>query len=288
MIKCHSYCVHQKHDFLYKLSPNQIRAIQLSGKQNLFGKKESIELEEDASSQSQFKLIKQQMNEFLKKNPNKLYFLKLSSISPKDIKYCLDITNVENDDLEGSESSSLDENVETIEEIKESIDCLCVGKSLDRMADYCINVLTKSERVYYEICFSDQLDFSIVLMPWKKIPLETETRCYIQDWKLIGISQYYVDILNYGFSENRIPIIKQKIIDYVINFLEHNKKDFVFKDCTLDIFLDNTNVVIVEANNYDDSDKCLFMDNETLEKSFQQSNGNPVFKLKQNGLIRNL
>jgi hypothetical protein len=162
------------------------------------------------------------------------------------------------DENEDSSNESVDPQ-EELEEIKGGIEFLRVGKKVKRYGEHCLNLLTNSERIYYEMAFADESEkFSIVLMPWKTINLETEIRCFIKNNKLIGISQYYGNLSDV-FDTNFISKLKKQVIHVVNKF--NDKTDL--KSYTLDVYVDEKqSIQLIESNDYNASDKCLFGDNE--------------------------
>ena len=260
--KCDTYCCHETHPFIYKLSQKEKEYIQQIAHDNIYkNKKISI-------NHLELTQLLNQLNEYFNANPTRHYFLKLNKLSPKDAYYIMTKNSVE----DSEEDSDL-----TLNDIKRDLDILHVGFPNNRVGDYCINILLNSDRVYCELSFSDiEENISVLLLNYKDINHITETRCYIQNNKLIGISQYYCDLDNVysNFNLQEIPNIIKK---FIINI----NTDLISYVC--DIYFDDKFIPhLIELNPFKHStDSCLFewekLDLEPYE-----------FRYKENKLIKTI
>lgn len=214
--------------------------------------------------------LSKQLNDHFNSNPTKHYFLKLNKLSPKDAYYI--ITNDSNLD---------DESELSLDDIKRDLDILHVGLPVGRLADYCINILLNSDRVYCELAFSDvEENISVLLLDYININHQTETRIYVKNNKLIGISQYYCDLNNVYVNSNQNTPDIANIPDIIKKFL-NIKTDLTSYVC--DIYFDNKlNPELIELNPFAHStDSCLF-DWDTLELEPLE------FRYKENNSIKKI
>eukprot|EP01126_Amoeba_proteus_P043558 TRINITY_DN4789_c0_g2_i6.p1 TRINITY_DN4789_c0_g2~~TRINITY_DN4789_c0_g2_i6.p1 ORF type:complete len:389 (-),score=59.32 TRINITY_DN4789_c0_g2_i6:222-1256(-) len=219
---------------------------------------------------------------FFSENPEQFFFLRLSSISPKDAYTFMCPCNDDCDDEEI---------------ITRSINFLKVGVTLfqspEKTAEHCIQLLCHSERIKLDIQFEETKRLSVLLLPWKFIKIKNETRCFIKNGILIGISQvtcpmlsslispflfytqYYEDLSD---CYEDVP----KLYDSIITFFNSMQQSFPLQDITVDLNIVESKVVeIIEYNQFKDSDKCFFSndDLDELEKSsLSQSQFSPPFR----------
>jgi hypothetical protein len=179
------------------------------------------------------------------------YFLRLSTISPKDAYYYLNKDSIDYNDLSDDE---------TADEIKHSLNILKVSSPME-----CIQVLFHSFRVLCELNDNCSDENAVLLMPWKNIAHDTETRCYVNNKKLIAISQYYTDCVDSytSIKVNDINLDKfyYKIIEFVNNFIINMDKELLPNDFVIDMCqkYDSNDIMMIELNIYDrNTDSCLF------------------------------
>jgi hypothetical protein len=228
--KCDIYCSHKSHPFIYKLSSDEKKYLKKLIKYICYDKKSIDDDKIKLLKLKHLENLKINLDLFFSENPTKHYFLKTNKISPKDAYYMIDQD---------------EENLDII------LDALHVGKEIDRIGDYCIDILLKSDRLYCELNFSEpEENIYVILLDFIKINHNTETRVYIKSKEIIGISQYYTDLTN--VYENLNLKIANTII--FINNLQYD-----IDDCVIDIhFIENTPSVI-EFNQFTHgTDPCLF------------------------------
>ena len=141
---------------------------------------------------------------FFERNESKIYFLRLSTISPKDARIYLDEDGDEEDD-------DLKDIMEDIQQLKVGV---AVQETAGLAATKCVQLLCHSERVKYEIQLTPDLEAKRVslLLDWKNVSIPTETRCYVHEWRLVALSQYYVNnsLLAYKYG---IQVIMRKLFE---------------------------------------------------------------------------
>jgi len=266
-IKCDEYCCHDYHPFIYKLSSPEKEYIQKTAHTKIYMNKD---LPTNKEKLAELAELSKQLNNYFNSNPTKHYFLKLNKLSPKDAYYI--ITNDSNLD---------DESELSLDDIKRDLDILHVGLPVGRLADYCINILLNSDRVYCELAFSDVEEIiSVLLLDYKNINHQTETRIYVKNNKLIGISQYYCDLNNVYVNSNQNTPDIANIPDIIKKFL-NIKTNLTSYVC--DIYFDNKlNPELIELNPFTHStDSCLF-DWDTLELEPLE------FRYKENNSIKKI
>jgi hypothetical protein len=257
--KCDIYCQHDYHPFIHQLSINEKKYIQETAYSNIY-------LNTDLpKNHKELELLSKNLKLHFETNPTKHYFLKLNKLSPKDAYYIMcDDDNSENDTKT------------TINDIKRDLDILHVGKPLNRLEDYCINILLNSDRVYCELAFSDiDENISVLLLDYKQINHKTETRIYVKDKKIIGISQYYCDLSD--------------VYDTLINLNNSQINEFIktqiidVDSYVCDIYIDNdNNFQLIELNQFAHStDSCLFTWDELDAEPFE-------FRYKENNDIKSI
>lgn len=234
---CDEFCSHDTHPFLYKLNLEEKNYIRDICHSIVYLKKEH---NLDFSKEGILSPLIEALNNHFKKFPDKEYFFRLNKLSPKDARYFIEKCDDEDEIL-------------TIETIKQDLDYLHVGIPVNKTAEHCINVLVHSDRIFCEFSFSDDKEeFSLLLLDFQNVNYKTETRCYVKDSTLIAISQYYTDLFGvYDNSDNVLKLVKNFIIEKKITNLE----SYVF-----DIYFDSTeNVKLIEINPFDHgTDSCLF------------------------------
>lgn len=158
---------------------------------------------------------------FFVDHPGTPFFLRLSTLSPKD---AFRTEHVPDTDLS-------------------------VLKVYDAMR--CLVVLCHSMRARIDLDF-EMGDEAIVLLPWLELNHATETRLFVRGARVIAASQYYVDDPAYvpdeAFLRDAIALVERHPI------LARRP------DVSADVCLDTRGrVVLVEFNNLDENlDPCLF------------------------------
>ena len=195
------------------------------------------------------------LDDFFNKNPGH-YFLRLSTLSPKDAYYqlCVEMTDTNDEDI-------------TVDDIRKEINVLCVDR-----AEKCIQVLCHSLRVGIELR-NVKTDLSILLLPWKDDILhDTETRCFIKNNKLIAFTQYYTD-LSTGYESINMEINGEKYREVVIDFV--NRLLIPYENAVVDVavssrylndgILDVDKMIFIEINPFnEDTESYLFTWDEIL------------------------
>eukprot|EP01126_Amoeba_proteus_P043556 TRINITY_DN4789_c0_g2_i3.p1 TRINITY_DN4789_c0_g2~~TRINITY_DN4789_c0_g2_i3.p1 ORF type:complete len:348 (-),score=57.72 TRINITY_DN4789_c0_g2_i3:222-1133(-) len=273
---CDELCHHDFHPFLYTLNDVERQTIvdKANAVHNLYynfpppetPKPElSLEIVRDVKNyNSVLNPLYFRLANFFSENPEQFFFLRLSSISPKDAYTFMCPCNDDCDDEEI---------------ITRSINFLKVGVTLfqspEKTAEHCIQLLCHSERIKLDIQFEETKRLSVLLLPWKFIKIKNETRCFIKNGILIGISQYYEDLSD---CYEDVP----KLYDSIITFFNSMQQSFPLQDITVDLNIVESKVVeIIEYNQFKDSDKCFFSndDLDELEKSsLSQSQFSPPFR----------
>lgn len=228
-----------------------------------------------------FNNIFNSLNYFFSNNKDKYFFLRISTLSPKDAWYqlCSETPQL-SDDIE-NESISIDE-------IKRDINLLKVNN-----AEQCILILCHSLRIYYELEFDKCKNNSILLLEWKNDILhDTETRCFIKNNKLLVFTQYYE--LDNGYlsmsQKTNMDNIYKSIIAYINKYIVSSKN--IYKNFVMDIafssnLLDINNlidhIIFIEINPFNKyTDSSLF---EWKEIDNYNSN-NIEFRYKMNKEIK--
>jgi hypothetical protein len=214
------------------------------------------------------------LTEFFTKKPGS-YFLRLSTLSPKDAYYYLNKEFIDLDNLDDEETSH---------EIKNELNILKVSTPIE-----CIQLLLHSYRVLCELDSHYYDENAVILMPWKNIVHDTETRCYVYNRRLIAISQYYTDCIDSYTSIKSIDDFYHKIINFINNYIDEIEKrqncsipnNFVI-DLAKDY--DSDNIMMIELNTYDENtDSCLFSWDEINSISAKECN--PIFRYMENKKI---
>jgi hypothetical protein len=126
-------------------------------------------------------------------------------------------------------------------------------------------LLGDSERVLDDLCLAINENYQphIWIRQWVDIPKWAEFRCFMQDKKLVGISQYY-------YKDGSFPEIissKDSIVWAIENFFIEFKQIIHLDNVVFDVWVklkthDNTNVweiKLIEINPYFElTDPCLF------------------------------
>lgn len=233
---CHKWCTHTTHPFLYRLTEDDKTYLQKYP-------------DEKTVSVSGFIGPREQLAEFFESHPKTDYFIRLSTISPKDAYWLANQTD------EGSD----DDEPMTLEDIQNEIGFLRVGVpsrgSVEAAVAHCLMLMTVSERIQFEIKFNPEEDFSLVLFEWDEINHRTETRCYIRDGRVIGISQYYVDLTG-CYSEFDTDELKIRMVEFCNQYTKENGH---LTTCSLDLtILPDGRIKLIESNSLKESDPCLF------------------------------
>ena len=271
--KCDQFCSHKSHPFQYILSVSQLEMLhELSSKvvdiyYNFEPKeeckpsitKQMINDKVICNKTNPLNIVYKYLSLFFEANRNKTYFIRLSTVSPKDARMYL----YEDEDSKSEQEDELKDIRDDIMELEVGIP---VQKTCELSAEKCLQLLCHSERIKYEIQLTENLSekqMSLLLLNWNPTSLATETRCYIFKWKIVAISQYFVDLDNvYG---DKIKNVYRDIIEFVNEDIEMNEKrneklngDFVID---LDVKIESNgdvNVNVIELNGLFEADKCLF------------------------------
>ena len=223
-------------------------------------------------SNSSLKQLLVKLTQFFETNPDS-YFLRLSTISPKDAYYQLCVETP--DELEIVDSKP------TLDQIKRDLSVLKV-----QTAEQCLLVLCHSERVMRDIELEGQ---SIVLQQWKPILHDTETRCFVKNGKLLAISQYWAD-LDQGYTSfpdfNPTDFLER--VKTFIKELQNRKSvnhTFPYQDAVVDIAYCESQLILIEMNPYTgDTDSALFEWDELL-KLERRNLDTVIFRFTQNDRI---
>ena len=195
------------------------------------------------------------------------YFIRLSTLSPKDAYYQLFV------DTPSAAEAAEDEAV-TLADIKRDLAVLRVSS-----AEQALLVMTHSERVYFEVEF-DRPN-AVLLMPWMdNILTDTETRCFVRGRKMVTFTQYYADLPS-GYAS--VPFDAQTFYTGVCDFIQSLLETIPYEDCVIDIALsDPSTFLFIEINPLNhNTDAGLFEWDE-----LDQLNGpRPVFKYKRDGQV---
>jgi len=278
--KCDPMCVHQSHPFMYLLSSTELNAFQNIGEE-IFEKNSTISQEFVRSyykEESALHSLYLHLKDFFSLNPKKSFFLKLSSISPKD-SFSI---------YHGIESNSEEDDFEII---KRDISFLKVGNpiysSSEKAASSCIQILCHSNRIYLDILFEQsKKPLHVLLLDWKETNLKAETRCLIANFCLVAITQYFVDFTDCYDNLGEIETIYNNIILFVKEQIKHLPSSNV----SLDLDITKEGINLIEYNGLLESDKCLFEKNEIddlIEKSSEDSFMAP-FRFVQNGIKKQI
>lgn len=172
------------------------------------------------------------LDSFFISNPGS-YFIRDNVRSPKDAYYFVNETA----------------NVDNLDDIIEIMGYLKVSSAMD-----CIDILITSGRFYEDLHeYGNIKGFSIVLLPWKDIDYQTETRCFIHNNNVIAVSQYYDLVVDHSITDRIAELLPEFIINNV--FADTNRST-----CVVDVYLkDNDTLEIIEFNPFNqDVDTCLF------------------------------
>ncbi|VBB19053.1 hypothetical protein YASMINEVIRUS_1585 [Yasminevirus sp. GU-2018] len=237
------------------------------------------------SKRDEYQHVFDTVKNFFDEHPGS-YFLRLSTLSPKD---AYDYLNrpAEEESTEDSESnaSSEDEFNETSKEIAERINVLKVCS-----ADQTFQVLLHSYRVFCDLESDCAGDNAILLMKWREIQHDTETRCYVKDRKLLAISQYYIDCSDsYGKIESMHTFYRD-VVSFV-NELVKSKEKVPYDDVVIDLCMckeegdkNDSKLEMIEMNPFDrNTDSGMFAWDEIEALASSLSNVTPSFRFSRNG-----
>ena len=214
-------------------------------------------------------------DKFFTENPGN-YFIRLSTLSPKDAWYQLMCDTPSIEDV-----NDIDDEL-TIDDIQRELSVLKVSN-----AKQALMVLCHSDRVRVDLEFREH-EIAILLLPWKDDILhDTETRCFIRNKKLIAFSQYYADLKPGYQSISHKNVLPNTFYNVVCQYIEdqiHCDK-IPYTDSVIDIALSanclnspelsSEDVIFIEINAFDgDTDDCLFKWDEILEIH----SSSPIFK----------
>lgn len=222
------------------------------------------------SKSSEYNNLLKSLTQFFDISPGS-YFLRLSTLSPKDAYYYLNRDDISYDDLK-----NLSEVDETANEIKNSLDILKVSSPIE-----CIQLLCHSFRVLCELDEYNLDENAVLLMPWKNIVHDSETRCFVKNKKLVCFSQYYTDCVDSYSSIVLIDDFYKKIIQFVTDLIL-NKKNLP-EDFVIDVSqkINSTDLIMIELNIYDrNTDSCLFSWDE-IDQLYENNKCN-IFRYNMN------
>ena len=225
-----------------------------------------------SSKTDDYKNLLSSLEKFFTENKGS-YFIRLSTLSPKDSYYYLNRTP--NSD---SDSDSEEEKTESIDDVRKRLEILKVSSPME-----CIQVLLHSHRVFCDLESESIGQIGIILTKWLNIKYNTETRCYVKNKKLLAFSQYYTDCDDY-YHHLDIDKFYTNICDF-IEALVKDKNKVPYENAIIDVcYLDDGKELhMIEINNYDqNTDSCLYSWEE-LEKF--DAKDNPKFRFKTNGEI---
>lgn len=245
--KCSDLCSHKEHRFLYWLNEDEKSCIHDTGLNIIYqdGKMDLKSLIEDIGK---LKKLHTALVSHFENNPKKDFFLRLSSLSPKDA-YCYMTPG----------ALDIDED-QTILTIKRDIEFLRSGTpsrgSAQSAADHCINVLCHSDRVYGKLQYEDpdRPDrLAVMLLDWQSANHLCETRCFVYKGKLLAISQYYCELSD-CYTDTKQTY--NNVIKFITSICEQLPK----KDCVVDVDIsDDNSIRIIEYNPFNsESDSCLY------------------------------
>lgn len=175
------------------------------------------------------------------------FFLRLSTISPKDAYYQLYLETPEEKDIVDSKP--------TLDQINRDLSVLKVNS-----AEQSLLVLCHSERVMRDVELPNQ---AILLLKWKTLLTDTETRCFVKAGKLIAVSQYWADLSN-GYASLK-GFNPKTFLDQVKSFMFELKIPYF--DAVVDLAVQsNFQLILIEMNPYgSDTDSSLFEWDELVE-----------------------
>lgn len=167
------------------------------------------------------------LDAFFAEHPVCAYFLRLSTLSPKDAFY--------------DESKSL----------REQLQVLRVTNGMR-----CIEVLCHSRRARIDLDF-EMAEEAIELLPWIDLDHASETRLFVRNRRVVAASQYYADE---PYTAN------MKFLREAIKLVEAHPALKTLPDVAADVGTDaKGNLVLIEMNTLDENlDYCLFEDLEGL------------------------
>lgn len=248
--QCDKFCSHTTHPFIYKLSKQEKDYIIKTGFDNIYNDNEY-----DFTKETQLENLKNSLSLFFESNKDNEYFFRLNKLSPKDAYYIMNDEQCSENESELECSKKETDEPMTVETIKRDIEYLHVGTKINNTVEHCIKLLLHSERIYFELSFDDQdnpADIYVLLLNYNKINYKTETRCYINEDKLVAVSQYYTDLTNtYDDPEKIIQLIKEKIKNICTSTC--------LKSFVCDVYFDYGEIHLIEFNPYNHAtDPCLF------------------------------
>lgn len=124
--------------------------------------------------------------------------------------------------------------------------------------DQIIELFTASMRVVddlYQLVAIPECCY-LVVRPYIEMDMNKEYRVFVEDSKLNGISRY-----NYLEEVSKTPNREKEIRDFMPHVIANmNRKDFV-----IDLYIEDSQPIIIEANPYGGSDPCLFKTYDNLK-----------------------
>lgn len=210
------------------------------------------------------------------------FFLRLSSLSPKDAYFVLRRNRffkmrepgmpVVDDDNE--------EDACSMEELEDELQCLRVSSTKQ-----CLLLLTHSYRVFIDLEYDTIPNGNaLLLLPWRggKFWYASETRVFVKDGRVQAMTEYYTDLVkgyaNVPSLQDRAAVMTfcQSIVTFVETLV---KRGTILPTTVADIALlkvdntkpnsvDSVSFTLIECNAYDDTvDTCLFTDFDDMLKS---------------------
>jgi len=170
------------------------------------------------------------MDEFFFKNPGQ-YFIRTNECSPKDAYYQLH-----------NDEEYEDDEPQNLSLVRKTLSALRVSDT-----KHVIRVLTHSERMYDSIVRNP--DCIIQLFKWRDdFYHETETRCFIIDNKLVGLTRYH----SFEYPEwLNLHLFKEMIIDNVKRYCETSS--LTETTYSLDVGLTHEKkLLLIEKNPFDE------------------------------------
>ena len=145
------------------------------------------------------------------------------------------------------------------------------GKPLPLTSVYeMLHAFTSSMRTFDDMCLLRYLDVpQLVIRPYINFHPQDEYRVFINQKKIVGISQYYYSETFPLLSDPKIAILDESTIRKFVN--EIVIPNFKIDNYIADIVIgtDGRETVILEANPWGISDPCLFVDYQSFDDSFR-------------------
>ncbi len=143
---------------------------------------------------------------------------------------------------------------------------LCKGSFELKSVRDAVEAISSSMRCFDDLCLLRYIDMGYVFIrPYINIDKSQEWRVFIEDQKIVGISQYYYDE-NFTFIRHKMVYTEASIRHFVNEIVIPNMK---VKSFIADVVVDDLyRPTLLETNPFGLSDPCLFKDYESLDGSF--------------------